>query len=143
MVSLEASSMNVGVVTLALICLHFTCISIKTIINHVTHKLHLSDRLFNYDWPDMDYLNLVTPQKSPDLIICEMAWYDNFPSPESKPRPMSPKELVALINDPHEKAGKDYIVVDVRRTDFGVPHFLIHTNGPAKNSQGRHKSSST
>jgi hypothetical protein len=34
---------------------------------------------------------------------------------------MTDDEIAALVRDPEKRAGKDYIVVDVRRTDFEVP----------------------
>jgi hypothetical protein len=47
-------------------------------------------------------------------------WYSNFPEPKSKPRITSDENLSAMMRDPQKRAGKDYIVVDVRRTDFEV-----------------------
>lgn len=47
-------------------------------------------------------------------------WYNNFPEPRSSPRSMTDVEVAALITNPAKSAGKDYIVIDVRRTDFGV-----------------------
>ena len=45
-------------------------------------------------------------------------WTDAFPKPRSDPGAISDEELVELIKT--KQAGKDYIVVDVRRTDFEV-----------------------
>lgn len=42
------------------------------------------------------------------------------PPPHSKPRGMTHEEVAALMKNPDKKVGKDYIVVDVRRTDFEV-----------------------
>jgi hypothetical protein len=47
-------------------------------------------------------------------------WYDNLPSPRSSPRSMTDTEIAALITNSTKSVGKDYIIVDVRRTDFGV-----------------------
>jgi hypothetical protein len=48
------------------------------------------------------------------------AWYTNFPTPKSNPRSITDHDVATLIVDPNKKAGRDYIVVDVRRTDFEV-----------------------
>ena len=45
-------------------------------------------------------------------------WTDAFPKPRSVPAAVSDEELAELIKT--KQAGKDYIVVDVRRTDFEV-----------------------
>jgi len=50
----------------------------------------------------------------------EGPWHKNFPTPRSNPIRMSPFEVVELLRSPDKRAGKDYIVVDVRRADFGV-----------------------
>ena len=42
------------------------------------------------------------------------------PPPHSKARTMTHEEVAALIKNPEKSPGKDYIVVDVRRTDFEV-----------------------
>jgi len=34
---------------------------------------------------------------------------------------MTDAEVAALVRDPEKHAGRDYIIVDVRRTDFEVP----------------------
>jgi len=47
-------------------------------------------------------------------------WYSHFPSPRSKPRSITNDEVAKLIRNPDKKVGKDYIVIDVRRTDFDV-----------------------
>jgi hypothetical protein len=38
---------------------------------------------------------------------------------------MTHEEVAAIMNDPEKKPGKDYIVVDVRRTDFEVISSLL------------------
>jgi hypothetical protein len=48
-------------------------------------------------------------------------WYNNFPDPRSTPRSMTDIEVAALVRNPEKHVGKDYIIVDVRRTDFEVP----------------------
>lgn len=54
------------------------------------------------------------------LVPMDKAWYSNFPTPRASPREMKVDEVAALINDPKKGPGKDYVIVDVRRTDFGV-----------------------
>lgn len=49
-------------------------------------------------------------------------WYSNFAEPHSTPRSVTDEEVATLVSDPSKIAGKDYLVVDVRRTDFGVSH---------------------
>jgi hypothetical protein len=44
------------------------------------------------------------------------------PPPHSKARGLRHEEVAALMRDPKKKPGKDYIIVDVRRTDFEVYH---------------------
>lgn len=48
-------------------------------------------------------------------------WYTNFPTPRSSARALTDEEVATLMRDPAKKAGKDYVIVDVRRTDFEVP----------------------
>ena len=50
------------------------------------------------------------------------------PPPHSKARTMSHEEVAALIKNPEKSPGKDYIVVDVRRTDFEVISYEIGIN---------------
>ena len=62
--------------------------------------------------------------------MVEKPWHANFPSPKAQLRSVSSDEVAKLISDPSKVAGKDYVVVDVRRTDFAVPlafHPLIQT----------------
>jgi hypothetical protein len=47
------------------------------------------------------------------------------PQPHSKARTMTHEEVAAIMKDPEKKPGKDYIVVDVRRTDFEVISYLL------------------
>ena len=49
-------------------------------------------------------------------------WYSNFPDPRSKPRSMTDEQVATLVKDPEKRVGRDYIIVDVRRTDFEVAH---------------------
>ena len=50
------------------------------------------------------------------------------PPPHSKARTMTHEEAAALMKDPDKSPGKDYIIVDVRRTDFEVIPWLIHVD---------------
>jgi hypothetical protein len=47
-------------------------------------------------------------------------WYSDLPTPTANPADISVSELRALMDDPGLVAGRDYIVVDVRRTDLDV-----------------------
>jgi hypothetical protein len=51
-------------------------------------------------------------------------WYGSLPSPQSIPNGMSVQELHGLTTEEGQKAGQDYIVIDVRRADMDVsgPH---------------------
>ena len=53
-------------------------------------------------------------------LMDKAPWYSNFPTPRSTPRTMTNEEVSALLTNPETKAGKDYLIIDVRRTDFGV-----------------------
>jgi hypothetical protein len=57
--------------------------------------------------------------------MVEKPWHANFPSPKSELRSLSHDEVAKMISDPSKVAGKDYVVVDVRRTDFAVPLSLL------------------
>ena len=50
----------------------------------------------------------------------KIPWYSHFPSPRSKPESITHDAVAKLIQDPEKIAGEDYIIVDVRRTDFDV-----------------------
>ncbi|KAF7323787.1 Rhodanese domain-containing protein [Mycena kentingensis (nom. inval.)] len=45
-------------------------------------------------------------------------WHAAFPTPSSIPDAISATELAAILKDPKKDVLRDYIVVDVRRTDF-------------------------
>ena len=45
-------------------------------------------------------------------------WHDAFPEPRSAPSSISVEELTVLLRT--KTIGKDFVVVDVRRTDFEV-----------------------
>ncbi|KAI8616979.1 hypothetical protein BC830DRAFT_1062892 [Chytriomyces sp. MP71] len=48
-----------------------------------------------------------------------MSWTDAFPTPTSAPERWSRAQVAALLRDPSLTNGKDFAIVDVRRTDFG------------------------
>jgi len=56
-------------------------------------------------------------------------WHENFPAPRSKPRTMTDEEVAVLVKDSGKTPGRDYIIVDVRRTDFDVLSFLTSLYG--------------
>jgi arsenical-resistance protein 2 len=46
-------------------------------------------------------------------------WYASYPEPRNKqPGAVTREQLLAMMTDGQSNAGKDYILVDVRRTDF-------------------------
>lgn len=52
-------------------------------------------------------------------------WYDKFPTPQSTPGKITAEELHSKLisvktNDEGVPLGKDFLVVDVRRTDLDV-----------------------
>ncbi|GFZ42348.1 hypothetical protein JCM24511_00063 [Saitozyma sp. JCM 24511] len=54
-------------------------------------------------------------------------WYSDLPTPTANPADISVSELRALMDDPGLVAGRDYIVVDVRRTDLDEePAIVVH-----------------
>jgi hypothetical protein len=60
----------------------------------------------------------------------EPAWHASLPQPVSRPKNITAEELKALITKEGAVSGRDYIVVDVRRTDFEVRCSLYPLNGP-------------
>lgn len=59
-------------------------------------------------------------------------WYDVYPTVLSSPPEITPTELVGILRDPTKRAGLDYIVVDVRRTDFTESAIPFAVNFPAQ-----------
>ncbi|KAG8932452.1 hypothetical protein FRC01_013822 [Tulasnella sp. 417] len=45
-------------------------------------------------------------------------WHAIFPSPQSTPQTISPEDLATLLRDNFAGVGKDFAIIDVRRTDF-------------------------
>ncbi|KDQ16682.1 hypothetical protein BOTBODRAFT_53780 [Botryobasidium botryosum FD-172 SS1] len=58
------------------------------------------------------------------------AWYEALPAPRSQPPHITPDALAELIRT--KEARKDYIVVDVRRTDFEHGYVKGAINLPAQ-----------
>jgi hypothetical protein len=59
-------------------------------------------------------------------------WFSDLPAPTSIPTDISVSELGTLMDDPGLTAGKDYIIIDVRRTDLDVSMTMIYsTDGSA------------
>lgn len=62
-------------------------------------------------------------------------WHAIFPNPQSTPQTIAPEDLAALLRENSAGVGKDFLVIDVRRTDFEVSHCIVfglisptHTN---------------
>ena len=66
-----------------------------------------------------DFLDMTDTQPSAPAP----SWSAGLPEPKSSPPGVSHEELVQLVRT--KTAGKDYIVVDVRRDDFKVRFFLL------------------
>ncbi|KIO28978.1 hypothetical protein M407DRAFT_242790 [Tulasnella calospora MUT 4182] len=45
-------------------------------------------------------------------------WHAIFPSPQSTPQAISPEELATLLRENFAAVGKDFLIIDARRTDF-------------------------
>lgn len=50
----------------------------------------------------------------------EPAWHAGLPSPRATPESISQDEVAGLIKSSDKVTGKDYLIIDVRRTDFEV-----------------------
>lgn len=48
----------------------------------------------------------------------ELPWHAAYPGPNADVVFISREEVLALINDPQAVAGKDYVLVDLRRNDY-------------------------
>lgn len=60
-------------------------------------------------------------------------WYDAFPEPQAKPGTIEPSEVAALLEaqQQHPDKAKDFLLVDVRRTDFEGGTVTSSINLPA------------
>ncbi|KAJ3414046.1 hypothetical protein HDV05_007171 [Chytridiales sp. JEL 0842] len=58
-------------------------------------------------------------------------WWDSLPAVISKPEGWSRDQVAELVKS-GAVPGKDYLVVDVRRTDYGGGHVIGHVNAPAQ-----------
>jgi arsenical-resistance protein 2 len=47
-------------------------------------------------------------------------WHAKYPVPTSTPGGISQEHVLAMLKSPSLIAGKDYLLVDVRRNDFEV-----------------------
>jgi len=65
----------------------------------------------------------------PSVNMSTPAWYELLPAPRSQPPPITQEALAELIRT--KEAGKDYVVVDVRRTDFEHGYVKGAINLPA------------
>jgi len=65
---------------------------------------------------DMDQVPASLNDGGPNCIVANTNWYDAFPKPHSEPPAINADELVVLLKA--STTGKDFVVVDVRRTDF-------------------------
>lgn len=55
------------------------------------------------------------------MNIIELPWHAAFPSPrKQEPGAMTRGEVLKMMKDSGSEAGKDYLLVDLRRTDHQV-----------------------
>ena len=47
-------------------------------------------------------------------------WHAKYPAPRSTPGSILRDDVLAMLKNPDLVAGKDYVLVDVRRNDFEV-----------------------
>lgn len=59
------------------------------------------------------------PEPKPDT---ERPWHAEFPNPNSTAGSISREELLQLLRDDSKVPGRDFLSIDVRRTDFEVVH---------------------
>ena len=62
---------------------------------------------------------MASQQQAPDAPAKPSPWHAIFPTPKAQLPSITPEALAELIRS-DRVPGKDYIVVDVRRTDFEV-----------------------
>ncbi|PVG04094.1 Rhodanese-like protein [Serendipita vermifera] len=67
-----------------------------------------------------------------DAASSQQPWPASLPEPVSKPKHITPEELKAIITKEGAVSGRDYIVVDVRRTDFENAFIKGAVNLPAQ-----------
>lgn len=61
-------------------------------------------------------------------------WHARYPSPKYTPGEVSRDELLAMLNNPDLVAGRDYVLVDVRRNDFEVSSNYHFRHDPGQRS---------
>ena len=52
-------------------------------------------------------------------VLAESPWYAAYPSPKTAPASVHISELCQWLKD-GKKAGKDFLLIDLRRNDFEV-----------------------
>lgn len=64
------------------------------------------------------------------MDIIEVPWHAAFPSPKKQePGAMTCGEVLKMMKDSGSEAGKDYLLVDLRRTDHQV---CVSANGKSQ-----------
>ena len=66
-------------------------------------------------------------------------WHAAYPAPKTEAGAISRDEVLSLLNDPKSIAGKDFILIDLRRADHEVPAvdlLFMHLNYLTKLLQG-------
>ncbi|KAJ3123571.1 hypothetical protein HK098_001826 [Nowakowskiella sp. JEL0407] len=59
-------------------------------------------------------------------------WWDQFPKPKAEPEKVPAEQVAALYTSPDEKPGETFLVVDVRKNDYGGGHVKDSVNAPAQ-----------
>jgi hypothetical protein len=68
------------------------------------------------------------PSTIDSQVAAKIPWHSIFPNPHSNPQVMKPVELKDLMQSGDLESGKDFLVVDVRRTDFEVSSSLYQNS---------------
>ncbi|KAJ3125689.1 hypothetical protein HK098_008281 [Nowakowskiella sp. JEL0407] len=59
-------------------------------------------------------------------------WWEEYPATISNPERFSAEQVAELYSSPEESVGKTFLVVDVRRADYGGGHVKGSVNVPAQ-----------
>ncbi|KAK0387781.1 hypothetical protein NLU13_4026 [Sarocladium strictum] len=62
----------------------------------------------------------------------EAPWHAKYPAPTYVPSEISREDALAMLKDPSQVAGRDYVLVDVRRNDFEGGTIRGSVNFPAQ-----------
>ncbi|KAL2210150.1 Rhodanese-like protein [Sarocladium strictum] len=62
----------------------------------------------------------------------EAPWHAKYPAPKYAPGEISREEVLAMLKDPSQVAGRDFVLVDVRRNDFEGGTIRGSVNFPAQ-----------